>query len=76
MAKRGVTQELIEEIRALPETKMLADMQRIHAQGGDLECRDVDGATPVRNANDIDESHFVSFFLALRCYFLRCYLKI
>lgn len=49
MAKRGVTQELIEEIRALPETKMLQDIQRIHAQGGDLEFRDVDGATPVRS---------------------------
>ena len=47
MAKRGVTQELIEEIRALPETKMLEDMQAIASRGGDLECRDSDGATPV-----------------------------
>lgn len=47
MAKRGVTQELIEEIRALPETRMLEDMQRIEAEGGDLEERDQDGATYV-----------------------------
>lgn len=47
MAKRGVTQELIEETRALPETVMLNDMQNILAKGGDLETRDADGATPV-----------------------------
>ncbi|CAL8069547.1 unnamed protein product [Orchesella dallaii] len=51
MAKRGVTQELIEEIRALPETRMLQDVQRIHAQGGDLEVRDADGATPLHIAS-------------------------
>ncbi len=48
MAKRGVTQELIEEIRALPETKMLEDMQRVQEEGGDLEYRDPDGASYVR----------------------------
>lgn len=26
---------------------MLQDIQRVHVQGGDLEFRDVDGATPV-----------------------------
>ncbi|ODM97851.1 Protein phosphatase 1 regulatory inhibitor subunit 16B [Orchesella cincta] len=51
MAKRGVTQELIEEIRALPETRMLQEVQRIHAQGGDLEVRDADGATPLHIAS-------------------------
>lgn len=54
MAKRGVTQELIEEIRALPETKMLQDIQRVHAQGGDLEFRDPDGATPVSKSIKIE----------------------
>jgi len=47
MAKRGVTQELIEETRALPETQMLQDIQTILAKGGELESRDVDQATPV-----------------------------
>lgn len=51
MAKRGVTQELIEDTRALPETLMLKDMQNILARGGDLESRDVDGATPVSDLN-------------------------
>jgi ABC-type microcin C transport system permease subunit YejB len=47
MAKRGVTQELIEETRALPETQMLKEMQTVLSKGGDLEFRDPDGATPV-----------------------------
>jgi len=51
MAKRGVTQELIEETRALPETQMLKDMQNILSKGGDLEYRDPDGATPVSSAS-------------------------
>jgi len=50
MAKRGVTQELIEEIRALPETRMLEDMRRLEAGDGDLESRDRDGATYVRHS--------------------------
>jgi len=59
MAKRGVTQELIEEIRALPETRMLQEVQRIHAQGGDLEVRDADGATPVSASRVKAESTFI-----------------
>ncbi len=47
MAKRGVTQELIEETRAMPETLMLKDMQNILDNGGDLEFRHEDSATPV-----------------------------
>jgi len=47
MAKRGVTQELIEEIRSLPETNMLRDIEAISKVGGDLEFRNSDGATPV-----------------------------
>lgn len=63
MAKRGVTQELIEEIRALPETKMLQDIQRVHAQGGDLEFRDPDGATPVSKSIKIEWGPLDQIFL-------------
>ena len=58
MAKRGVTQELIEEIRALPETKMLQDMQLIQADGGDLEYRDAEGATYVRTHSFVTIPYF------------------
>lgn len=45
----GVTQELIEDIRGLPETRMLRDMENILSTNGDLTFRDPkDGATYVR----------------------------
>lgn len=47
MASRGVTQQLIDETRALTEMRMLADMQRIANAAGDLEAYDHQGATPV-----------------------------
>lgn len=47
MAKRGVTQQLIDETRAHTEMKMLADVQEIAANNGDLEVHDSQGATPV-----------------------------
>jgi hypothetical protein len=47
MAKRGVTQELIEDTRALPETMMLKEMENVLSKGTDFELRDADGATPV-----------------------------
>lgn len=47
MARRGVTQELIDETRAATETKMLEDLQIIASTGGDLEMVDHQGATPV-----------------------------
>lgn len=47
MAHRGVTQQLIDDTRAHTEMRMLADMQRIAATGGDLEAYDHQGATPV-----------------------------
>ncbi|XP_035706022.1 protein phosphatase 1 regulatory subunit 16A isoform X2 [Folsomia candida] len=63
MAKRGVTQELIEETRALPETVMLNDMQNILAKGGDLETRDADGATPLHIASANGYYRVVEFLL-------------
>jgi hypothetical protein len=47
MAKRGVTQQLIDDTRAATEKQMLVDMKKIVASGGDLEAYDSQGATPV-----------------------------
>lgn len=48
MARRGVTQELIDETRASTEVQMLRDLQKIVSLGGDLEYKDHQDATPVR----------------------------
>ncbi|CAH0546464.1 unnamed protein product [Brassicogethes aeneus] len=50
MAKRGVTQELIDETRAATEKKMLIDMKELYNAGGDLEAHDNQGATPLHIA--------------------------
>lgn len=47
MAKRGVTQQLIDETRAATERQMLNDLRRIASSGGNLEYYDDQGATPV-----------------------------
>jgi len=47
MARRGVTQELIDETRASTEVQMLRDLQKIASLGGDLEYKDHQDATPV-----------------------------
>lgn len=54
MARRGVTQELIDETRASIEVQMLRDLQNITSIGGDLEYKDHQGATPVRILNYYD----------------------
>jgi protein phosphatase 1 regulatory subunit 16A len=48
MARRGVTQELIDETRASTELQMLRDLNQMAADGRDLEVYDHQGATPVR----------------------------
>lgn len=48
MARRGVTQQLIDETRAHTEMQMLIDLQQLVADGGNLEMHDNQGATPVR----------------------------
>ncbi|KAJ8944327.1 hypothetical protein NQ318_016134 [Aromia moschata] len=50
MAKRGVTQQLIDETRAATERQMLTDMKKMAASGGNLECYDSQGATPLHIA--------------------------
>lgn len=47
MAKRGVTQQLIDDTRAFTEKQMLEDVKKIAANKGDLEAYDSQGATPV-----------------------------
>lgn len=50
MARRGVTQELIDETRASTEVQMLRDLQNLGSIGGDLEYKDHQGATPLHIA--------------------------
>ncbi|GJQ79020.1 hypothetical protein Trydic_g181 [Trypoxylus dichotomus] len=50
MAKRGVTQKLIDETRAHTEMQMLIDLQKLAAKGEDLESCDKQGATPLHVA--------------------------
>jgi len=50
MAKKGVTQELIDATRAQTEGVMLEDLRQLAAEGGDLEYRDQHGATPLHIA--------------------------
>lgn len=47
MARRGVTQELIDETRASTEMRMLRDLQIAAMHSQDLECVDEQNATPV-----------------------------
>lgn len=51
MARRGVTQQLIDETRALTETQMLADLTHAATTGGDLEACDDHKATPVSRSD-------------------------
>ncbi|XP_066991981.1 protein phosphatase 1 regulatory subunit 16A isoform X2 [Anabrus simplex] len=50
MARRGVTQELIDETRAFTETQMLQDLQQAVALDLDIELPDHQGATPLHIA--------------------------
>ena len=50
MAKRGVTQDLIDSTRAETENKMLHDLMKLAQVHGDLEFRDGQGATPLHVA--------------------------
>jgi len=43
----GVTQELIDDTRLSAENQMLADLQKLAADGGSLEGRGESGETPV-----------------------------
>lgn len=63
MARRGVTQELIDETRASTETRMLRDLQLAAVQSYDLEICDEQGATPLHIAAANGYIRVVEFLL-------------
>ncbi|CAG2113518.1 unnamed protein product [Medioppia subpectinata] len=63
MAKRGITQEMIDKTRATNEMQMLEDLQKLVAAGTDLESRDGQGATPLHIASANGYTTVVEFLL-------------
>lgn len=63
MARRGVTQELIDETRAATETAMLRDLTHAASIGADLEYQDHQGATPLHIAAANGYIRVVEFLL-------------
>lgn len=63
MARRGVTQELIDQTRASTERQMLADLKKMAAKGEGLESRDHVGATPLHVASANGYLSVVEFLL-------------
>ena len=67
MAKRGVTQELIDETRGRTEAQMLADLAQLAAEHGDLEFRDKHRATPLHIAAANGYLSVLEFLLDNHC---------
>lgn len=63
MARRGVTQELIDETRAETELGMLQDLHEAARHGQDLEYQDHQGATPLHIAAANGYVRVVEFLL-------------
>lgn len=72
MARRGVTQQLIDNTRSTTEHRMLQELQQAidNNQSYLLESYDHQGATPVININI---NMFFNMFLAYKCYILVTY---
>lgn len=51
----GITQDRIDEFRGVKEAAMLADIQALVQSGGDLNARDDNGATLVRQGHVVHE---------------------
>ena len=67
MAKRGVTQELIDTTRAKTENLMLHDLMKLAQGHGDLEYRDIQGATPLHIAAANGYLSVLEFLLDHHC---------
>ena len=67
MAKRGVTQELIDNTRSKTETMMLHDLMKLAQGHGDLEYRDIQGATPLHIAAANGYLSVLEFLLDHHC---------
>ena len=67
MAKRGVTQELIDTTRARTETTMLQDLMKLAQVHSDLEYRDHQGATPLHIAAANGYLSVLEFLLDHHC---------
>ena len=67
MAKRGVTQELIDNTRSKTETLMLHDLMKLAQGHGDLEYRDIQGATPLHIAAANGYLSVLEFLLDHHC---------
>merc|ERR1712165_680330 len=64
MARRGVTQELIDDTRSQTERQMLNDSQLLQMDGGDLDFKDpVSGASPLHIASANGYLSVVEFLL-------------
>ena len=67
MARRGVTQELIDTTRAKTENIMLSDLMKLAQVHGDLEYRDGQGATPLHIAAANGYLSVLEFLLDHHC---------
>ncbi|CAL1527636.1 unnamed protein product [Lymnaea stagnalis] len=63
MAKRGITQEQIDNTRLTTERQMLNDLKELSESGGDLEVRDAMGATMLHIASANGYLDVVDFLL-------------
>lgn len=63
MAKRGVTQQLIDDTRASTEQQMLVDLRVLAKNNCDLEFHDAQGATPLHIASANGYLSVVEFLL-------------
>ena len=64
MARRGVTQELIDDTRSQTERQMLDDLQLLQMDGGDLDFKDPNsGASPLHVASANGYLSVVEFLL-------------
>ncbi|XP_069113992.1 protein phosphatase 1 regulatory subunit 16A-like isoform X2 [Argopecten irradians] len=63
MAKRGITQEEIDETRLIAEKEMLKDMEWIATQNGNLEYYTENGTTPLHIAAANGYMHVAEFLL-------------